>query len=50
MGFGKKLKKLREERNLTQQDLANMIEVSSKTISRYYLSSGIAPISIINSK
>ena len=35
MSFGKKLKKLREDRNLTQQDLANIIKVSSKTISRY---------------
>lgn len=35
MKFGQKLKILREERGLTQEDLSKMIGVSSKTISRY---------------
>jgi transcriptional regulator with XRE-family HTH domain len=35
MSFGKKLRKLREEKNLTQEELANMVGVSLKTISRY---------------
>ena len=35
MKFGQKLKILREERELTQEDLSKMIGVSSKTISRY---------------
>lgn len=35
MKFGQKLKILREEQGLTQDDLANMVGVSSKTISRY---------------
>ena len=35
MKFGQKLKIIREEQNLTQEDLAKMIGVSSKTISRY---------------
>ena len=35
MKFGQKLKILREEQGLTQDDLAKMVGVSSKTISRY---------------
>ena len=35
MKFGQKLKILREEQGLTQEDLAKMVGVSSKTISRY---------------
>ena len=35
MKFGQKLKILREEQGLTQDDLAKMVGMSSKTISRY---------------
>lgn len=35
MKFGQRLKILREEQGLTQEDLAKMIGVSSKTVSRY---------------
>ncbi|MCW6679542.1 helix-turn-helix domain-containing protein [Anaerococcus sp. NML200574] len=37
MSFATKLKKLREEKRLTQQELADMVDVSLKTISRYEL-------------
>ena len=37
MSFASKLKSLREEKKLTQQELADMVEVSLKTISRYEL-------------
>lgn len=35
MNFGKKLRDLREAKNLTQQELADQVGVSLKTISRY---------------
>lgn len=35
MKFSQRLKILREEQDLTQEDLAKMVGVSSKTISRY---------------
>ncbi len=35
MNFGKKLRDLRESKNLTQQELADQVGVSLKTISRY---------------
>lgn len=35
MAFANKLRDLREAKNLTQEELANMCEVSLKTISRY---------------
>lgn len=35
MAFANKLKDLREAKNLTQEELANMCDVSLKTISRY---------------
>ena len=35
MSFGKKLRDLREEKKLTQQELADQVGVSLKTISRY---------------
>ena len=35
MSFGKKLRDLREAKNLTQQELANQVGVSLKTISLY---------------
>jgi transcriptional regulator with XRE-family HTH domain len=35
MKFGQRLKILREEQGMTQEDLAKMVGVSSKTISRY---------------
>ncbi len=35
MKFGQRLKILREDQGLTQEDLAKMVGVSSKTISRY---------------
>lgn len=35
MGFAKKLRDLRERKGLTQQELAEIIKVSTKTISRY---------------
>lgn len=37
MSFKTKLKNLREEKNLTQKELADMADVSLKTISRYEL-------------
>ena len=35
MGIGQKIRFFREERNLTQQELANLAGVSDKTIQRY---------------
>ena len=35
MPFAKKLKELRESKNMTQEELANYCQVSLKTISRY---------------
>jgi transcriptional regulator, XRE family len=35
MAFANKLKDLRESKNITQEELANMCDVSLKTISRY---------------
>ena len=35
MAFANKLRDLREAKNLTQEELANMCDVSLKTISRY---------------
>lgn len=37
MSFSNKLKNLREEKNLTQKELADLASVSLKTISRYEL-------------
>lgn len=37
MSFAKKLKNLREEKKMTQQELADIANVSLKTISRYEL-------------
>lgn len=44
MNFGEKLKLLREEKNLTQNDLAKLLNVSKANISRY--ESGIRQPSI----
>ncbi|MGK4035806.1 helix-turn-helix transcriptional regulator [Lactobacillus crispatus] len=33
--FGKRLMRIRKNRNLTQKELANEIDVSTKTVSRY---------------
>ncbi|MDO5048009.1 MAG: helix-turn-helix transcriptional regulator [Anaerococcus sp.] len=35
MGFANKVRELRELKGLTQEDLAKLVEVSTKTISRY---------------
>lgn len=35
MSFGKKLKKLREEKKITQEELANILGLTGKTISNY---------------
>ena len=35
MSFESKLRKLRENKNLTQEELAKLVGVSLKTISRY---------------
>lgn len=35
MAFANKLKDLRESKNITQEELANMCDISLKTISRY---------------
>lgn len=37
MPFAKKLKDLREKKNLSQEELAKLCQVSTKTISRYEL-------------
>lgn len=33
--FGRRLMRVRKNRNLTQRELANEIDVSTKTVSRY---------------
>ena len=35
MGFGKKLKALREDKNLTQSELAQILGITLKTVSNY---------------
>ena len=35
MSFGKKIKTLREKKNLTQKELANLLGTTSKTVSNY---------------
>ncbi|MGN1337318.1 MAG: helix-turn-helix domain-containing protein [Candidatus Coprovivens sp.] len=45
---GKIIKKLREEQNLTQLELANIINVSDKTISKWETGKGLPDISLID--
>ena len=44
---GKIIKELREKENLTQSELANMISVSNKTISKWETGKGLPDISLI---
>lgn len=46
---GKLIKELREKNNMTQLELANMINVSDKTISKWETGKGLPDISLINS-
>lgn len=47
MEIGNKLKKLRKEKNLTQNQLAKMLNVSSSTIQSYELNRRKPPIDIL---
>lgn len=44
---GKMIKELREKRGLTQKELANLIMVSDKTISKWETSKGLPDIGIL---
>ena len=44
---GTVIKRLRENKNLTQSDLAEMIGVSSKTVSKWETGKGLPDISLI---
>ena len=45
--FGERLKEYRKERNLTQQELADRIQVSNKTVSRWESGGGYPDISML---
>lgn len=47
--IGKRIAKLRKEKNLTQQELANLIYVSDKTISKWERGVGAPDLSILES-
>ena len=44
---GATIKQLREERHLTQSELAQMIDVSSKTVSKWETAKGLPDISLL---
>ena len=44
---GKIIKELREKQNLTQMELANIINVSDKTISKWETEKGLPDITLI---
>lgn len=45
--FGERLKKYRKEKNLTQQDLADQLQVSNKTVSRWESGGGYPDIPLL---
>ena len=46
--IGKLIKKVRKDKGLTQQDLADLLNLSSKTISKWECGKGCPDISILN--
>lgn len=49
MGLGRKIAELRKQNNLSQQDLANKLNVSNKTISKWECGNSVPDIEILNS-
>lgn len=49
MGLGRKIAELRKKNDLSQQDLANKLNVSNKTISKWECGNSVPDIEILNS-